>query len=115
MRSHVRVGPGSTRVGAARATRPRRLAGLAMAVTALGGLLVAGGCSSTPSATSPTGGATSACTTSPPTLTTVTGRPGTTLPPSHDNDVGRMRMPDKTPDNDVDANQVPTAPRCPTP
>jgi len=105
MRSHVRVGPGSTRVGAARATRPRRLAGLAMAVTALGGLLVAGGCSSTPSATSPT----------PPTLTTVTGRPGTTLPPSHDNDVGRMRMPDKTPDNDVDANQVPTAPRCPTP
>jgi len=33
--------------------------------------------------------------------------PTSTLPPSHDNDVGRMRMPDAHPDADVDANQIP--------
>lgn len=39
--------------------------------------------------------------------TTITGigTPGTTLPPSHDNDAGNGRIPDKTPDADIDANQ----------
>jgi len=40
-------------------------------------------------------------------LTTTTGIPGTTLPPSHDNDAGRGRIPDVTPDADEDANQRP--------
>ena len=31
--------------------------------------------------------------------------PSTTLPPSHDNDAGDGRIPDRTPDADVDANQ----------
>jgi len=36
--------------------------------------------------------------------------PTTTLPPSHDNDTGLGRIPDHTPDNDIDANQRPM--RC---
>lgn len=35
------------------------------------------------------------------------GLSGTTLPPSHDNDAGVGRIPDRTPDADVDANQRP--------
>jgi hypothetical protein len=35
------------------------------------------------------------------------GLPSTTLPPSHDNDAGDARIPDRTPDADVDANQRP--------
>ncbi len=35
------------------------------------------------------------------------GVSSTTLPPSHDNDVGKGRIPDSTPDADVDANQRP--------
>lgn len=35
--------------------------------------------------------------------TRATGRPGTTLPPSRDNDAGRSRVPDSTPDADDDA------------
>lgn len=38
-------------------------------------------------------------------LTPTTGVSNTTLPPSHDNDVGDGRIPDTTPDADVDANQ----------
>jgi len=34
-----------------------------------------------------------------------TGVSITTLPPSHDNDVGHGRIPDTTPDADIDANQ----------
>lgn len=33
------------------------------------------------------------------------GLSSTTLPPSHDNDVGHGRIPDQTPDADVDASQ----------
>jgi len=40
-----------------------------------------------------------------PALTALTGVANTTLPPSHDNDVGHARIPDTTPDADVDANQ----------
>jgi len=35
------------------------------------------------------------------------GSSSTTLPPSHDNDAGKGRIPDQTPDADVDANQRP--------
>jgi len=35
------------------------------------------------------------------------GSSSTTLPPSHDNDVGDGRIPDQTPDADVDASQRP--------
>jgi len=35
------------------------------------------------------------------------GSSSTTLPPSRDNDVGDGRIPDQTPDADVDANQRP--------
>ncbi|HVB50412.1 MAG TPA: hypothetical protein VND89_01530 [Acidimicrobiales bacterium] len=38
-------------------------------------------------------------------LTPATGLSNTTLPPSHDNDVGDGRIPDSTPDADIDANQ----------
>lgn len=38
-------------------------------------------------------------------LITAKGVSNTTLPPSHDNDVGDARIPDTTPDADVDANQ----------
>ena len=41
------------------------------------------------------------------------GVSGTTLPPSHDNDAGRGRIPDSHPDADVDANQRPLI--CPRP
>ena len=37
------------------------------------------------------------------------GLSSTTLPPSHDNDAGEGRIPDVTPDADVDANQRPHA------
>jgi hypothetical protein len=40
-----------------------------------------------------------------PALTALPGVSNTTLPPSHDNDVGDARIPDTTPDADVDANQ----------
>ena len=51
-----------------------------------------------------TGGSVSACAPGSG-LTTTTGLAGTKLPPSHDNDVGRGRIPDLTPDADIDANQ----------
>lgn len=46
-------------------------------------------------------------------LTPAKGVSSTTLPPSHDNDAGRGRIPDSHPDADVDANQRP--PICPRP
>lgn len=36
--------------------------------------------------------------------TTLPVGPGTTLPPSHDNDAGRTRLPDATPDADSDVS-----------
>ena len=56
-------------------------------------------------------GTTATCSNSPGALITSSGSthsngpPSTTLPPSHDNDVGNARIPDRTPDADVDANQ----------
>jgi hypothetical protein len=44
-------------------------------------------------------------------LTPAGASPPTSLPPSHDNDAGRGRIPDVHPDADVDANQRPVA--CP--
>jgi hypothetical protein len=38
-------------------------------------------------------------------LTAAKGVSSTTLPPSHDNDAGDGRIPDRTPDADIDANQ----------
>ena len=46
-------------------------------------------------------------------LTPAKGVLSTTLPPSHDNDAGRGRIPDAHPDADIDANQRP--PICPRP
>jgi hypothetical protein len=40
-------------------------------------------------------------------LTAAKAASSTTLPPSHDNDAGDGRIPDHTPDADVDANQRP--------
>ena len=40
-----------------------------------------------------------------PGLTLSQGTSSTTLPPSHDNDAGKARITDVTPDNDTDANQ----------
>ncbi len=59
------------------------------------------------------GGTTSACAAGTGTLngslglTIAKGVSNTTLPPSHDNDVGDARIPDKSPDADIDANQRP--------
>ncbi len=39
-------------------------------------------------------------------VTTVPGASLTTLPPSHDNDAGRSRIPDATPDADNDSNRA---------
>jgi len=54
----------------------------------------------------------STCVRQPPRLTPVTSAPLSTLPPSHDNVVGRRRIPDAYPDADQDANQVPRAGLC---
>lgn len=40
-----------------------------------------------------------------PIATTTPGTPPTTLPPSHDNDAGRSRIKDITPDADTDVSQ----------
>lgn len=39
--------------------------------------------------------------------TTMPGSSITSLPPSHDNDAGRSRIPDITPDADFDVSQLP--------
>jgi hypothetical protein len=88
-----------------------RIAKTALSLTFLGGFLILGGCSATPSASSASTKS-SICARNPPRLTPVTGSTLSTLPHSHDNDVGRMRLPDLHPDADVDASQVPKAGRC---
>jgi len=92
-----------------------RVAGAALSLTLLGGLLILGGCSATPSASSATSGAgttSSTCARKPPGLTPVTGSAPSTLPASHDNDVGMRRLPDSYPDADVDAVQAPKPGPC---
>ena len=97
--------------GVRRSNLYRRIAKTALSLTFLGGFLILGGCSATPSASS-VSTKSSICARNPPRLTPVTGSTLSTLPPSHDNDVGRMRLPDLHPDADVDANQVPKVSRC---
>jgi len=87
----------------------------ALSSTLLGGLLILGGCSATPTASSASSNAStksSTCVRQPPRLTPVTSATLSTLPPSHDNDVGRRRLPDSYPDADQDASQVPQAGPC---
>jgi hypothetical protein len=58
------------------------------------------------------GGTAVACATAPGAskgtlgLTTTREQSSTTLPPSHDNDAGDARIPDHTPDADLDYNQT---------
>jgi hypothetical protein len=89
--------------GVRRSDTSGRLAIAVLVLTLLGGVLILGGCSAAPSVI---------CARNPQTLTPVTGSTLTTLPPSHDNDVGRARLPDLHPDADVDASQIPKAGRC---
>jgi hypothetical protein len=89
-----------------------RIANAALSLTFLGGFLILGGCSATPSATSNTSTKSSICARNPSRLTPVSGSTVSTLPPSHDNDVGRRGLPDLHPDADVDASQVPRVGRC---
>ena len=86
-----------------------------LSFTLLGALLILGGCSATSTASPATSNAStksSTCVRKPPRLTPVTRSKLLTLPPSHDNDVGRRRLPDSYPDADQDANQVPQAGPC---
>jgi len=83
---------------------PYRNAVVAMIVTA-GISLVLAGCSSISTSDACSRGTGSLMKSSG--LTLAMGSSSTTLPPSHDNDVGKARIPDVTPDNDVDANQRP--------
>jgi hypothetical protein len=111
------VEPGQLTKGAGRvglSNLSDRIAKIALSLTLLGGLLVLGGCSATLSASPPTSNAatSSKCARNPPRLTPVTSSSLSTLPPSHDNDVGARRMPDAHPDADVDANQEPKAGPC---
>ena len=79
---------------------------MAAAVIVACSIALAGCSSGSPSAT----GGGSGSRLCPVTTTAHPLRPGetsTTLPPSHDNDAGRMRIPDAYPDADVDANQRP--------
>jgi len=103
--------PSPESIGGVGRNLSHRIAKTALSLTFLGGFLILGGCSATPSASSASTKS-SICARNPPRLTPVTGSTLSTLPPSHDNDVGRMRLPDLHPDADVDANQVPKASRC---
>lgn len=100
--------------GVDRSNIAHRMARAALPLALLTGALILGGCSPTPSASSSSiaGAQSSICAKGPPRLTPVTGSAESTLPPSHDNDVGRMRLPDLHPDADIDASQVPKAGRC---
>src|ERR1035438_4032709 len=89
--------------------RNSRMANTVLALTFLGGFLILGGSSATPSASTNSSIRSSICARNPPRLTPVAGSALSTLPPSHDNDVGRMRLPDLHPDADIDASQVPQA------
>jgi len=80
----------------------------ALSLTLLGGLLILGGCSATPTASSASSNAStksSICAGKPAKLTPITNATLANLPPSHDNDVGRRRIQDSYPDADIDANQ----------
>ena len=92
-----------------------RKANTALSLALLGPLFILGGCSATTTsspATSTARSMSSPCVRKAPTLTPVIGSTLSTLPPSHDNDVGRRRLPDSYPDADQDANQVPQVGRC---
>lgn len=89
-----------------------RVVGAALLLTLLGGFVFLGGCSTGPSASAGVSDTTTS-TCPPPRLTPVGPTSSTSsLPPSHDNDVGRMRLPDVHPDADVDASQAPPHGRC---
>jgi len=108
-RSTIAVGGGGLR------RLSDRKVNTALSFTLLGGLLILGGCSATSTASPATSNAStksSTCVRKPPRLTPVTRSKLSTLPPSHDNDVGRRRLPDWYPDADQDANQVPQAGPC---
>ena len=101
--------------GVGRSNISNRIANTALSLTFLGALLILGGCSATSTASPATSNAStksSTCVRKPPRLTPVTRSKLSTLPPSHDNDVGRRRLPDWYPDADQDANQVPQAGPC---
>jgi len=80
----------------------------------IGSLLLVSGCSSASAAHSPThtGTTGSICAGRPSGLTPVASTTPSTLPVSHDNDVGRRRNADLYPDADQDANQVPQVEHC---
>src|SRR5664280_795454 len=86
-----------------------RLSNAALALCLLGGCIILGGCSATQSAPANDSTKSSICPKGASRLTPVRSPTVSTLPPSHDNDVGRRRLPDMHPDADVDANQVPVA------
>jgi len=91
----------------------RRAARLVTGLALAAGSLVLAGCS----AGHPAVGAaasTVACPHLHAGLTPATG-PTTTLPPSHDNDVGGRRLPDLHPDADVDAPLQASGHRAPAP
>ena len=96
--------------------RPRnlshRIANTALSLTLLGGFTILGGCSATPFAASNASTKSSICARHPSRLTPVSTSTVSTLPPSHDNDVGGRRLPGLHPDADVDANQISVAGRC---
>ena len=84
-RSTVAVGGGGLR------RLSYRKVNTALSFTLLGGLLILGGCSGTPTASPATSNAStksSTCVRKPTGLTPVTRSKLSTLPPSHDNDVG---------------------------
>ena len=97
-------------------TRPvacsRGAARTGLTLVVLAGLSFLGGCSAGSSASPPSASPSVTCPTTQPELVPVSGAPTSTLPPSHDNDVGHRRLPDLHPDADTDANQVPKGHPC---
>ena len=111
--SKTERGQSTKAVGGVGPSNPsHRITNAALWVTLLGGLLTLGGCSSAPSAPSNASTKSSICAGNPPRHTRFTDSTLSTLPPSHDNDVGRGRLPDLHPDADVDASQIPKAGLC---
>lgn len=96
--------------------RSRRMPRVALLCAVLGGSLALGGCSTAPRASSVlfhAAPAPSTCAKEVSGLTPVGTATPTTLPVSHDNDVGARRLPDSYPDADTDASQAPRAHACP--
>ena len=111
MRRSVSEGPAEGEVAIVRRRRLRyRSVFVTAVVTAVVTAIVIAGFSLSMSAGS-TSGVKATCSKSTSALTTSSAStlsnesPRTTLPPSRDNDVGDGRVPDRTPDADVDANQ----------